>query len=92
MQVRVIYTNTITSGSYYGYDQCFNATVGGVGTSNVNLGRFSSSSSARTLSAGTEWVTVPVSATQTSVSMSSSWWDQNSKSGSWSATFAIPAY
>lgn len=92
VQVRVIYTNTITSGSYYGYDQCFNATVGGVGTSNVNLGRFSSSSSARTLSAGTEWVTVPVSATQTSVSMTSSWWDQNSKSGSWSATFSIPAY
>ena len=92
VQVRVIYTNSITSGSYYGYDQCFNATVGGVGTSDVKIGRFSSSSSARTLTAGTEWVTVPVSPTQTSVHMGSSWWDQNSKSGYWEADFSIPAY
>lgn len=92
VQVRLVWTNTISSGAYYAYDQYYNATIGGVGTSNITLGRFSSTSSSRTLTVGTEWVTVPVSATQTSVSMTSSWWDQNSKSGSWSATFSIPAY
>ncbi len=96
VQVRVVWTNTIKAGAWYGYGQYFNATLGGKGSGDYQLCTnstwSSSSSSNRSKTTTTNWVTVPVSATQTSISVSGSWWDNCSRSGSWSNTFAIPAY
>ncbi|MBR2885210.1 MAG: InlB B-repeat-containing protein [Clostridia bacterium] len=96
VQVRVVWTNTIKAGAWYGYGQYFNATLGGKGSGDYQLCTnstwASSSSSNRSKTTTTNWVTVPVSATQTSISVSGSWWDNCSRSGSWSNTFAIPAY
>lgn len=96
VQIRMVWTNTLTATSgYYGYAQYCNATIGGVGTGDYTIAKasvFASSGGTRSSTVTTSWVTVPVSATSTSVSMSASWWDQNSKSGSWSATFSIPTY
>ncbi len=97
IQVRIRWTNTFTrTDGKYGYAQYFNASIGGVPTGDRQI---ASSSTWNTTSSGTdksrgysEWLTIPVSPTQTSISMSANWWDQNSKSGSWSATFSIPAY
>lgn len=98
VQVRIVWTNTFARsyGGYYGYGQYFNANIGGVSTGDCTIASASTWSSSSTstgvASVASGWVTVPVSAMQTSVSMNASWWDQNSKSGSWSATIAIPAY
>ncbi|MBE6717398.1 MAG: hypothetical protein E7573_10820 [Ruminococcaceae bacterium] len=97
IQVRIRWTNTFTrTDGKYGYAQYFNASIGGVSTGDRQI---ASSSTWNTTSTGTDksrgysdWLTIPVSPTQTSVSMSANWWDQNGKSGSWSATFSIPAY
>ncbi len=98
VQIRVVWTNTFyrSQGGYYGYGQYYNATIGGIGTGECTIATSSqwasNSTSTSTATGTTAWVTVPVSATQTSVSLSSNWWDQNGKSGSWSATIDIPAF
>jgi uncharacterized repeat protein (TIGR02543 family) len=95
VQVRIKWTNTLVANYYYGYAQYFSATIGGVGTGNVTIASastFSSqSSSARSNTAYSSWITVPVSATQTSVSISGNWWDSN-YSGTFSKTISIPTY
>ncbi len=97
IQVRLIWTNTIKKYSWYGYGQSFSATIGGVGTGNVQICSNStwasaSNTSDRSKTVYSGWVTVPVSATSTSVSISASWWDVYGRSGSWSNTLTIPAY
>lgn len=96
IQVQLIWTNTIRAYSYYGYGQSFSASIGGVGTGNVqicsNSTWASQTTSERSQTAYSGWVTVPVSATDTSVSISASWWDVYGRSGSWSNTLTIPAY
>ena len=98
--MRLVWTNTIsTSGTgYYGYAQYCKATIGGVSTGDYTISsasKFASSASgSRSSTVTTSWVTVPVSATQTSISIKGNWWDNNTnkKSGSWTKTFSIPTY
>lgn len=98
VQIRVVWTNSFTSTSgRYGYQQCFNASANGVGTGDILICEASEWSSSftgtksKTVTSG--WITVPLNTTnQTTISISGSWWDNNSKSGSWSGTITIPAY
>lgn len=98
VQIRVIWTNTFVSSSgKYGYGQYFNGSCGGVSTGDITICSGSTWSSSytgtRTQTAYSGWITVPVGTTnQTTLSISGSWWDQNSKSGAWSGTITIPAY
>lgn len=96
IQVCVVWTQTIKANSYYGYAQYFNGTVGGVSMGNITIAKSStwssSSSSARSVTAYSAWLTIPINTTgQTTVSLSGSWWDAL-RSGSWSGTFTVPAY
>ncbi len=97
VQVRLVWNQTITKNSYYGYKQLFYASCGGQNTGNVticeNTTWASSSSSARTVTAYSGWMTVPVSATQTSVTIACDWLTYGtSDKGSWSKTISIPTY
>ena len=102
IQVRVIWTNTLIAYYYYQRGQVFNATIGGKGTGNVTIVPYntwaSSTSSNRSLSGTSAWITVPVSATQTSISISADAYRQHSDGSlvnineSFSKTFNIPTY
>lgn len=96
VQIRLVWNQTITKGAYYGYSQYFNASCGGQSTGNVTIATSStwasSSSSARTVTAYSGWMTVPVSATDTSVYIACNWWSGTSDKGSWSKTISIPTY
>ncbi len=98
VQIRVVWTNTFTAtGGMYGYAQYFNGSSGGVSTGDVTICTASTWSSSftgtKTQTAYSGWITVPLSTTnQTTITVSGSWWDQNSKSGSWSGAVTIPAY
>lgn len=97
VQIRIKWTNTLTANSYYGYAQYFSGSCGGVSTGTITICSSSTwssqSSSVRTQTVYSGWITVPVSTTnQTSLTVSGSWSDQNNKSGSWSGTVTIPAY
>lgn len=97
VQVRVVWSNTIAKYYYYGYTQYFNATIGGVGTGTVQIASSSlwssSSNSARSTTAYSGWVTVPLSTTgKTTVSLNGSFWDSASGTKSWSGSFTVPAY
>ena len=96
VQVRVVWSSTISKGAKYGYAQYFNASAGGVGTGTVTICTNSTwqdiGSTARTQTVESSWITVPVNTTnQTSIAVSGSWWDAL-RSGSWSGTITVPAY
>lgn len=93
VQVRIRWVQKIYK-ARYGNDQYFSSTIGGVGTGTVYIVAASAWNSyiandSRTVYSG--WVTVPVSATSTSVSISTKMWAED-WSGSWSANMAIPTY
>lgn len=97
VQIRLVWNQTITRNSYYGYAQYFYASCGGQNTGNVTIASSStwssSSSSARTVTAYSGWMTVPVSATSTSAYIACDWWTNGtSDKGSWGKTISIPAY
>ena len=97
VQIRLVWNQTITRSSYYGYAQYFYASCGGQNTGNVTIASSStwsgSSSSARTVTAYSGWMTVPVSATATSAYIACDWWTNGtSDKGSWGKTISIPAY
>lgn len=97
VQIRLVWNQTITRSSYYGYAQYFYASCGGQNTGNVTIASSStwssSSSSARTVTAYSGWMTVPVSATSTSAYIACDWWTNGtSDKGSWGKTISIPAY
>ena len=96
VQVRIKWVNTLTANTYYGYAQSFNASIGGSSYVDYSICSASTwnslSSSARSVTAYSNWVTVSVSATQTSVSASGSFWDNGNKLGHWSGTVQIPTY
>lgn len=97
VQIRLVWNQTITKSSYYGYKQLFYASCGGQNTGNVticeNTTWASSSSSARTVTVYSGWMTVPVSATQTSVTIACDWLTYGTTDkGSWSKTISIPTY
>lgn len=93
VQVRIRWVQKIYK-AWYGNNQYFSSTIGGVGTGTVHIVAASTWNSyiandSRTVYSG--WVTVPVSATSTSVSISTKMWAED-WSGSWSANMAIPTY
>lgn len=96
VQIRITWTNTMLKNSYYGFAQYFTGNIGGTSTGQVQIASASlwnsASSSNRTATVSSGWITVPVSATQTSVSVSATYKDGNGVSGSWSGSIAIPTY
>lgn len=96
IQVRVVWTNTITRAAY-GYAQYYNATIGGSKVSNILIASaqkwpYANGVNQNGSSTGTSgWVNVSVSATATSLSISTYWWDSQ-RNGSWENTFKIPAF
>lgn len=96
VQVRVVWSNTLTANSYYGYGQYFNGWCNSVGTGDILICSSSTwrsqTSNERNQTVTSGWITIPVNTERQGLYMSGSWWDQNSKSGSWSGTITIPAY
>lgn len=98
VKMRVVWTNTVFTSSYlyYGYAQNYSATIGGKSTGTVQIAAASAFNSATYNGAsatGTSgWITVPVSATDTSTTISLSWVDGDGISGSWSGTVTVPTY
>ena len=100
VQVRVIWTNTIVKNYFYGYAQYFSGTVGGIGTGNITICTASTwakgntnTSSARSQTAYSGWITVSLNTTnQTNVSLSGKWWDGMGLGGNWSGSITVPAY
>jgi hypothetical protein len=94
--LRFVWTNTIDAHYYYGYSQTFYASAKGVGTGHVlicSASEWSSSSnSARSKTAYSGWITVPVSSTaQQNITVAADYWDAYGKY-SWSSSVKIPAY
>lgn len=101
IQIRVVWQNTLkVANSYatYGFNQYFSASIGGQSTGNVlitSAGTWSGAQySNQNVVAVSGWVTVPVSATQTSVAITANFWDDNPTivNKSWSNNVTIPAY
>ncbi|MGN0295388.1 MAG: InlB B-repeat-containing protein [Lachnospiraceae bacterium] len=96
VQVRIKWVNTITANTYFGYGQYFTGNIGGTSTGEVtictNSTWASSSTSSRSATAYSNWITVNASATQRSVNVSATWRCANGGSGSWSGTMTIPTY
>ena len=97
VEMRVVWTNDISANAYYGFKQCFNGTANGVGTGDILICDASewrsNSTSARSKTVTSGWITVPLSTTnQTTVYFSGGWYDNNNKSGSWSGNVTVPAY
>lgn len=101
VQIRITWQNTINTGGSgawckYGYAQYFTGNIGGQSTGEITIAASSLwnrnvyNNETATVSSG--WITVPVSATQTSVSVSATYRDLNNISGSWSGSIAIPTY
>lgn len=96
VQIRVMWTNTLTNGRY-GYAQTFNATSNGVGTGNVTICSASTwntgATGARSQTAYSGWITVPVNTTnKTSITISGKYDDPIRDAVSWSGVYTIPAY
>lgn len=96
VQVRVVWTNKIAAYYRYGYTQAFNASIGGVSTGDYTIATSSlwnsTANSARSTSATTGWVTVPVNTTnQKTISISGYYWDAL-RTEYWSGSFTVPAY
>lgn len=95
IDVRVYWKNSIVGGRY-GYGQYFNAVCIGVETGDYAICENSTwntaNSGTRSREVYTNWITVPVSQTQTMVYVHGSYWDNNGKSGSWGNNISIPAF
>ncbi len=74
VQVRLVWTNTLKANYKYGYTQGFKATIGGVDTGIVTIASSSLWSSSatydRTATAYSEWKTISVGTSQSSISIS----------------------
>lgn len=93
VQVRIRWVQSIYK-AWYGNNQYFSSTIGGVGTGTVHVvaaSKWNAYITSDSVTAYSSWVTVPVSATATSVSISTSMWAED-WSGSWSKTMTIPTY
>lgn len=93
VQVRIRWVQSIYK-AWYGNNQYFSSTIGGVGTGTVHVvaaSRWNAYITSDSVTVHSGWVTVPVSATATSVSISTSMWAED-WSGSWSKTMTIPTY
>lgn len=90
VEVRLVWTNRIVAGKYYGYTQSFNATIGGTSTGDVQIcdadkfGYYSDTDSVRTATAYSGWIKVAVEPTTTSVALSAWFWDASAGTQSWS--------
>ena len=83
VQIRVTWTTTIEASGYNSYGQRYQASVGSVGTGDVIINSYgtwkNSSSSARSSTGTSGWITVPLSTTNaTSVSMGIYYYQVNS--------------
>lgn len=93
VQLRVTWTTSLSgSGTYNNYGQWFRASVGSVSTGNVNIVRQgtwgSASSSTRSGTASSGWITVPLSTTNaTTVNLSAYYYQAN-----YNGTDITPAY
>ena len=97
IEVRVVWANYLASNYYYGFKQCFNASINGVGTGDILIASASHWSSnanyAREVWVSSGWVTLPLNTTgQITLPVSGSWWDNAGRSGSCSGSFVIPAF
>ena len=102
IEMRVVWTDTIAAWNYNSQAQKFDASINGVSTGRTQIAAYytwqSSVSYARSATGESAWVTVPVSATTTSVSVSVTHVQTNipghllstDYSGTWS--IAIPTY
>ena len=96
VQMRVVWTNTLSKYHYYGYTQKFNATLGGVGAGEVTIANASlwnnSVNHDRSQTAYSGWVTVPLNTTnKTTVYVGGRYWSATTDQG-WSGTVTVPAY
>lgn len=86
--------------AFYGANQWFNATIGGISTGDVQIASISTwydgsgTSYTGSVTVESNWITVSVGATETSLSISTHYWTtpQNWVSGYWTATMSIPTY
>ena len=104
IEVRLKWTNTIGANHYYGYHQYVHIAYKNNSDSDYNSGvtiaentKFANTStSSRSSTVYTNWLTIPVSATQTSVTVYANYWSSNYKSGGAneyiSKEVKIPAY
>lgn len=97
VEIRLIWTNTISAYSKYGYSQSFNFSIGGGAWHDylitTNSTWANSSSSARSVTITTEWETVSVAATKNTVAVSAGYWDNDGTSVNLrGATMTIPTY
>ena len=97
VEIRVVWQNSLDKNGLYGYGQYFTGSCNGVSTGEITICSSSTwntqVSYARQQTATSGWITVPLNTTnQTTLTVSGSWRDQNSKSGSWSGSFTVPAY
>lgn len=95
IDVQVYWKSSIANG-FYGYGQYFYAYCGGVRTNDhticTNSTWNTSASGVRSQEVWTEWVTVPVTSTQTSININGGGWDNNGKEIYWGNDIAIPAF
>ena len=106
VQIRVVWTDTIQAYGYDAYSQNLNVSVNGIGAGLVTVAGFNlwggSSSYERSSTGETDWITVPIGAQTTSVSVSAYHYQANyygtdmvaygvtPYNGTW--TVSIPAY
>ena len=101
VQVRLVWTQRISRAAF-GYNQFFNATIGGVSTGDVQIATtstwpyYSSSGPWHTgsVTVYSPWVTVPVSATSTYLDIYVNYWSPSAQNGwgDWSSSMSISTY
>ncbi|MBQ3920614.1 MAG: hypothetical protein II689_00115, partial [Firmicutes bacterium] len=99
IQIKLVWTQSIKS-AYYGQNQWFNATIGGVSTGDVKIASYNTWYNGSeyyyndTVTVETGWISVPAEATKTSVSIKANYWTSPSNwvNSSWSYTMPIPTY
>lgn len=98
IELRFVWTNTISKGAYYGYQQHFTAKAGGVDYGSTQIITSSTWSQANRGSAPqasktvySSWKTVPVSATTSSLYVNGTYYDANYNK-TWSGTITIPTF
>lgn len=96
IQIRFVWTNTLVKYHYYGYHQYFYASSSGVNTGDIMIVSSSTWSSSvnydRAETAYSGWITVPVSATQQTLSVGADYWDSEHGKRYINADIAIPVY
>lgn len=97
VQIRIKWTNSITN-AMYGYIQTFSASVNGWNTANTgsvtiaNASKWNGGYYTDSTTAYSGWMTVPVSATTTSVAIACDYQTQGSYTGSVNKTITIPTF